>query len=207
MKWIVGLGNPGKRYGDTRHNIGFVVVDRFALHHGLGPFRKKFSTLLTSQILGTMELGTMEAEKVFLVKPQTYMNNSGMPLQEMLKYYGGGADDLLVVHDDLDLPLGRLRFRSHGSSGGHRGVESIISSLGTRSFNRLKIGIGRKEGVDPSKFVLETLSREERDIFASAIEQAVKSLDVWIKEGVERASMFYNSPEPDSAREDKEADA
>jgi PTH1 family peptidyl-tRNA hydrolase len=191
VKWIVGLGNPGKRYAGTRHNVGFAVADLYAERHGFGAFRRKFSALIADRCL---EIAG--DEKVYLVKPQAYMNLSGQPVRDVLGYFGGETSDLLVVHDDLDLPLGRLRYRRSGSSGGHRGVASILEAFQSEEFARLKIGIGRREGQDPAEFVLDTVAPEERAVFDQAVARATESLDVWIREGVERAALLYNAPEP-----------
>ena len=201
MKWIVGLGNPGKRYQDTRHNVGFLVVDRFAREHGFEDFRKKFSALVAARQLPPGGALSPGGDKVVLLKPQTYMNLSGEAVREAIGYYGGGPADLLVVHDDLDLPLGRLRYRAQGSSGGHRGVQSIIERLGTSEFARLKVGIGREEGREVVDFVLGRMGAEERKAIDRAVERAVQSLDVWMAEGVERAASRYNAPEGEPGRD------
>jgi PTH1 family peptidyl-tRNA hydrolase len=194
VKWIVGLGNPGKRYENTRHNVGFLVVDRFAGRHGIGSFRSQFSASVASMPLAG-------GEKVYLVKPQTYMNLSGSAVREVLEFFGGSPDDLLVVHDDLDLPLGRLRYRAGGSSGGHLGVESAIASLGTQAFARMKVGIGREAGQDAADFVLAPLGDPERSVLDRAVDRAAESLDVWIADGVGRAASLYNGPEREPGRE------
>jgi len=195
VRWIVGLGNPGKRYANTRHNVGFLVVDRFAARNAIGEFRSKFSALVASK-----PLAVAGGEKVYLVKPQTYMNLSGPAVRDAVGYFGGTPEDLLVVHDDLDLPLGKLRYRAKGSSGGHRGVESIIGALGTQAFDRLKVGIGREEGRDAAEFVLSPVGATERTVLDRAVELATESLDVWIAEGVERAALRYNGSEPEPGK-------
>ncbi len=192
MKWIVGLGNPGKRYSQTRHNVGFDVLDLFAQSHGFDEYRKKFSSLLAEK-----PPATPGGDKVFLLKPQTYMNLSGGAVRAALEYFGGGPEDVLVVHDDLDLPLGRLRYRSGGASGGHRGVESILAALGTDCFSRLKIGIGREPGREAADYVLAPIAAEEREPMARAVARASESLDVWLQGGVERAALLYNGKEPE----------
>jgi peptidyl-tRNA hydrolase, PTH1 family len=192
VKWIVGLGNPGKQYENTRHNVGFLVVDRFAGRHGFDEFRKKFSGLVASR-----SLEIAGGEKIIAMKPQTYMNLSGNAVREAIEYFGGSPADLLVVHDDLDLPVGRLRFRGRGSSGGHLGVQSIIECLGTDEFARLKLGIGREAGRDAAEFVLAPPGGRERSALDRAVGRAAESLDVWIADGVERAALIYNGPEPE----------
>ena len=190
MKWIVGLGNPGRRYEQTRHNVGFLVVDRFAQRHGYGDFKSKFTALVAFRTLDAAG-----GDKVFLVKPQTYMNLSGSAVRDTLGYFGGVPADLIVVHDDLDLPMGRLRFRASGSSGGHRGIESILGSLGTGDFARLKVGIGREPGRDAADYVLSPIGGAERSVLDRALQRATESLDVWIAGGTERAALQYNGPE------------
>ena len=187
MRWIVGLGNPGKRYAGTRHNVGFEVVDRFARRLGYGSFHKKFSSWIADKAIDAAG-----GEKVFLMKPQTYMNRSGIAVKEALGYFGGDPKEMLVVHDDLDLPLGRLRYKQDGSSGGHRGVDSVLQDLGTEEFDRLKVGIGRREGQDPAEYVLDPAGGEERAALDQALERAAESLDVWIHDGFERAAQLYN---------------
>lgn len=189
MKWIVGLGNPGKRYFHTPHNVGFLVVDRFAGRHGFGDFRRKFSSLIADR-----PLESTGGEKVHLVKPQTYMNLSGAAVRDALGYFGGTPSDLVVVHDDLDLPLGRLRYKKRGSSGGHLGVASLLEALGTEEFARLKVGIGRREGKDPAEFLLEPAEPEARAVLWGTAERAAESLEVWLREGIERAAQLYNAP-------------
>ncbi len=192
MKWIIGLGNPGKRYAATRHNVGFDVLDRFARMRGFDEYRKKFASLMAEK-----PPAPPDGEKVFLLKPQTYMNRSGGAVREALDYFGAGPEDLLVVHDDIDLPLGRLRYRSSGSSGGHRGVESILNALGTDRFARLKIGIGREVGRDAADYVLAPVATDDREPMARAVARAAESLDVWLLEGLERAALLYNGKEPE----------
>jgi len=192
VKWIIGLGNPGKRYAATRHNVGFDVLDRFARMRGFDEYRKKFASLMAEK-----PPAPPDGEKVFLLKPQTYMNRSGGAVREALDYFGAGPEDLLVVHDDIDLPLGRLRYRSSGSSGGHRGVESILNALGTDRFARLKIGIGREVGRDAADYVLAPVATDDREPMARAVARAAESLDVWLLEGLERAALLYNGKEPE----------
>jgi peptidyl-tRNA hydrolase, PTH1 family len=197
VKWIVGLGNPGKRYLGTRHNVGFLVVDRFRERQGFGEYRERFGALFSER--GSSSGG----EKVCLLKPMGYMNRSGQAVREALDYFRSTAAELVVVHDDLDLPLGRLRYRARGSSGGHRGVASLVDALGTEEFHRLKVGIGRPGdpgreggGKDPADYVLEAPGPEERAVLNGAAVRAAESLEVWLSSGIDRAATLYNAPEP-----------
>lgn len=164
--WIVGLGNPGRRYESSRHNVGFWVADTFVRDSGLdfGASRRKFrAEYREARLPDSRRFGSVVA-----VKPETYMNLSGEAVRDLLGYYqvprnSDLSDRLMVVYDDLDLPLGRWRFRARGSAGGHRGVASVISGLGHDRFARLKIGIGRpSEGMESADYVLARLSEPER---------------------------------------------
>jgi peptidyl-tRNA hydrolase, PTH1 family len=146
MKIIVGLGNPGKRYEKTRHNVGFLVLDKVAEKLGTNITTHKFKALIAETFVGT--------EKVILVKPQTYMNLSGESVLSVLDYFNADLEDLLVVTDDLDLQIGQIRLREKGSSAGQKGIQSIINLLGSQEFLRLKIGIGNNKLIDTKDYVL-----------------------------------------------------
>ena len=185
MKFIVGLGNPGKKYEWTRHNVGFLVVDALAKESD-GPFKKGLQSRHARQRL--------EGESVILVKPQTYMNLSGRAVQAVLHYFKGTPEDLLVVHDDLDLQPGRLRFRARGSSGGHNGIASIIECLGTREFHRLKFGIGRdeekiKNDIDRAASAVKSWVRDGFEVSAAIVAELLgeKQAASGSQEGTERA--------------------
>jgi PTH1 family peptidyl-tRNA hydrolase len=223
----VGLGNPGKAYASSRHNVGFLVVDHFAKEEGFSRGKKKLQVLSMEKKVGE--------ETVMLLKPETFMNLSGPALREYLRYFGfkperdgghggdsaeGGSSDadsavdspsglnpgledqLLVVHDDLDLPEGKLRFRARGSSGGHRGVASIIEALGTGAFGRLKVGIGRPQltggagGSDASGYVLEPLRGPAEETLSAIAREAARTLPIWIREGLEASASRFNGPCP-----------
>lgn len=152
---IVGLGNPGPRYSGNRHNIGFQVIDAFAESHQLA-FTRTEHYALTAH-------GTVNDQRLILAKPQTWMNDSGKAVAPLARYYRIPPERILVVYDDLDIPLGTIRFRPKGTSGGHRGVQSIINHLGLTSFPRLRLGVGRPPGqMDPAAYVLQDYSDEER---------------------------------------------
>lgn len=152
MKVIVGLGNPGNEYEKTRHNAGFLVLDEVSKALGISIKTKKFNALMGETFV--------RGEKVVFVKPQTYMNLSGDAVMRVMDYYGIEASDLLVVSDDLDLPVGRLRLREQGSSGGQKGIQDIINKLGTNHFLRLKVGIGNNKLMDTKDYVLGKMDKD-----------------------------------------------
>lgn len=186
MKIIVGLGNPGDEYEATRHNVGFRVVDRLSSRFG-GNFKKARFKSVESSI-------DIDGSKLVLVKPSTYMNLSGEAVSGAIRFYKRKADSLLVIHDDLDLPLGRLKFSHASSAGGHHGVESIIEHLGTQHFSRLRFGIGKPmrsgQTVD---YVLSSFKEEESKILEEAIDQAAEAVLYFIKNGIQAAMNYYNS--------------
>lgn len=180
MKIIVGLGNPGALYEGRRHNIGFLVVDRLSAAHHIHISTKRFKTLLGK--------GSIDSQKVVLIKPMTFMNRSGEAVKKALHFYRSGLEDLIVIHDDLDLSLGRVRFKVRGGDGGHLGVRSIIESMGANTFLRLKVGIGRPpKGVDPASYVLSSFDLSEGPRLDGVLDQAAQALKVTLSEGVQTA--------------------
>ena len=173
MKMIVGLGNIGTRYDETRHNTGFMVVDQLARDYHLGAF-----THLKQEAVAVS--GVINGEKVMLVKPTTFMNDSGRAVGPLVDYYDIDLDDLAIVNDDLDMPVGKVRLKTHGASGGHNGLKSIISALGTKNFNRVKVGIDHPQHGTVVSHVLGKFSKEERPKFDQAVEQAEHALEDWI---------------------------
>lgn len=173
MKIIVGLGNIGTRYDETRHNTGFMVVDQLARDYHLGAF-----THLKQEAVAVS--GIINGEKVMLVKPTTFMNDSGRAVGPLVDYYDIDLDDLVIVNDDLDMPVGKVRLKTHGASGGHNGLKSIISALGTKNFNRVKVGIDHPQHGTVVSHVLGKFSKEERPKFDQAVEQAEHALEDWI---------------------------
>ena len=173
MKMIVGLGNIGTRYDETRHNTGFMVVDQLARDYHLGAF-----THLKQEAVAVS--GVINGEKVMLVKPTTFMNDSGRAVGPLVDYYDIDLDDLVLVNDDLDMPVGKVRLKTHGASGGHNGLKSIISALGTKNFNRVKVGIDHPQHGTVVSHVLGKFSKEERPKFDQAVEQAEHALEDWI---------------------------
>lgn len=185
MKLIVGLGNPGKRYQDTRHNLGFLVIDRLAQQNHI-EFGKRLCDALVCEWISS---GAM----IVLAKPQSFMNRSGEAVTGLLAEYRGSADDLVVVYDDLDLPLGRIRIRPHGTAGGHRGILSIQEHLAGAPFCRVRVGIGRPtEGVDAVDYVLEPFTAVEQHSLGEIIKRAAASVECILTEGVKPAMDRFN---------------
>lgn len=185
MKLVVGLGNPGAKYAATRHNVGFMVVDRLAERAGVAVTKKQCSALTA--------IATIAGEKVCLAKPQTYMNLSGDAVGCLLRYYKLTPLDLLVVYDERDLPLGKIRLREKGSAGGHRGMESIIGVMGSSDFPRLRIGIGRPREMGAVEHVLGAFSSEERAVAVEAICRATEAVEMALREGLDAAMNRYNA--------------
>jgi len=189
LRLIVGLGNPGPAYAKTRHNVGFWVVDALAEERRLH-FRRHG--------LSHRAPGSLAGQDLTLAKPQTFMNRSGLAVGELLSDAGLDAvdpGDLIVVHDDLDLDVGRIRFKARGGAGGHNGMLSIIDVLRTDRFARLKIGVGRPPiGMDPAEYVLHPVSGEDRALLNEGVERAVDALRCWISEGLPTAMNRFNRP-------------
>jgi PTH1 family peptidyl-tRNA hydrolase len=155
MKLIVGLGNPGKQYEKTRHNIGFILLDEYAKENGLS-FDNK-----TKSKNGLLSISGLGEDRIILLKPETFMNLSGEAVGEVASYYNIDPEDVLVVYDDKDIEVADIRFRQKGSSGGHNGIKSIINHLGTEEFNRLRIGIGSNPQINTADYVLGKFSDED----------------------------------------------
>ena len=187
VKLIVGLGNPGPRYANNRHNVGFQCLDRLAQAHGLA-FRKRENKVLLAR-------GQIAGVEVILAKPQTYVNLSGQAVERLARSYQVPLEDILVIYDDMDLPLGRIRLRPGGGAGGHKGVRSIIEHLDSRDFPRLRVGIGRPPGrMDPVDYVLGDFTPEERPVIEEAYERAIAAVECWLREGIVAAMNKYNRP-------------
>jgi PTH1 family peptidyl-tRNA hydrolase len=184
VKLIVGLGNPGIPYQWSRHNIGFQVIDRLAEMKHIYVCTRRFKTLYG--------MGWIDSQKVVLAKPMTYMNLSGVAVKRVVDFFHMGMEDLIVIHDDLDLPFGRLRIKQRGGDGGHQGIRSIIESMGGKSFLRLKVGIGRPpKGMDPREYVLSNFDEIEQSNLDGALSKAAESLVVILLEGVATAMNRY----------------
>ena len=196
MKLIVGLGNPGREYRETRHNVGFLVVDEIARRHRLA------LALAPSQVPETFVAKRYGADPLLVAKPLTYMNRSGDAVAALARYYDVGAADLLVVVDEAALPFGRLRARARGSAGGHNGLASIIERLGTTEFARLRLGVGRGDPRrDLADYVLSTFEPDERAELEGFIARAADAAEMFAVEGIEQLMNTYNpdatSPEID----------
>ena len=167
MKLIVGLGNPGKTYEKTRHNVGFLVIDVLADKLGIEVKQKKFRALIAQTKIND--------ETVILMKPQTYMNLSGDAVIKAMQFYNIEPQDILVIYDDMDLPAGKLRLREKGSAGGHKGMKDIIHILKTQEINRIRIGIGTSDVIDTKVYVLDKIPKEEYEVFEKGITEAANA--------------------------------
>jgi len=182
---IAGLGNPGAQYEKTRHNAGFMVADAFARSYGASfqPWQK----------LGEYAKLSVSGKEVFIVKPMTYMNLSGQMVSSLARFYKIPSSNILVCFDDMSLNLGDIRLRPSGSAGGQKGMKNIIDLLGTDKIARLRVGIGPKpEKFDAANFVLAKFTREESPVLESTVERAAEALEVYLKEGLERAMNKFN---------------
>jgi PTH1 family peptidyl-tRNA hydrolase len=187
MKIVAGLGNPGPQYRDTRHNAGFLVVDRLVARWGLdGQWRERQDALT---------LKTMHASvPVLLAKPLTFMNLSGRAVAGLAGYFRVAPADVLVVVDEVALPLGRLRARRAGSAGGHNGLKSVIEHLGTEAFPRLRVGVGRGDGRrELAAHVLGRFQDEEREVFEAAVLRAAGAVEMFVTDGIERVMQAFNA--------------
>lgn len=187
MKLIVGLGNPGRLYKDSRHNLGFIALKAFARQHKIALKKEKGIPALSGK-------GRVAGENLVLALPLTFMNLSGTAVKALLKKYKAGPQDLLVICDDLDLVLGSLKIRPQGSSAGHRGMGSVIEALKTEGFSRLRLGIGRPQDrrTDTSGYVLSSFSRQEKEKIKEVIEDTCACLRAWAKEGITKAMNTFN---------------
>lgn len=185
VKIIVGLGNPGKRYAQTRHNAGFWVVDHLSQRWDIRFNYRKFQSIIAE--------GHYLGKKILLAKPQTFMNLSGQAVQKIVDYWKIDSNNLLVIFDDLALPTHQIRLRSKGSSGGHKGVASIIEMLATDTFSRLKIGIGPiSENISASDYVLAKLTQTQTEDFQEVIGKSADAVEVWVNSGIDQAMNLYN---------------
>lgn len=174
---IVGLGNPGPEYEETKHNVGFWLIDSFAKGHGISLSEKKGEARVGQ---GRLAVPSGQIDLV-LVKPQTFMNRSGRSIQYLLQLFGLSPSEMIVVYDDLDLPCGRIRVRTQGSAGGHRGVASIIDAIGADAFIRLRIGIGRDPSQDPADYVLTPFRSEELKQVEGSIDKGIEALPLLLE--------------------------
>ena len=199
MKLIVGLGNPGPRYDKTRHNIGFEILNAFADRHFFPTAKSQFGGLVTDH--------SVIGEKVVLLAPQTFMNTSGKSVRQCVDFYKIDHDDVLVVVDDMNLDVGRMRVRACGSAGGQKGLADTIRHLGTDKISRLRVGVGRPPGrMAASDYVLQRFSGTDRPLVDVCVQEAVDGLEIWIKDGLEKMMNVLNpskEPKPKKQRNKK----
>lgn len=182
---IAGLGNPGSKYSETRHNVGFDVVDRLAQSNDIRVNKLKFKALIGEGFIGT--------ERVLLVKPSTYMNNSGQSIREIMEFYKLPPENLLVVVDDIDIEFATIRLKKKGSAGSHNGLKSIIYQIQADDFPRIKVGIGKKPTYyDLADFVLSKFSSDERKLIDQAIKKASDAAEEFVKSGIDKAMNEFN---------------
>ena len=182
---LAGLGNPGREYRENRHNVGFMLVDRVCQEFGI-----KIGKVQSKALMGS---GLILGQKVILAKPQTYMNLSGQSISGLVRFYKIPLSNVLLAHDDLDLPLGTLRMRPSGGSAGQKGVASTIEQLGTPEFARMRIGIGRPPGqMDSAAYVLQNFTQQEKEVLDLTLDRALKAIQLFVERGLETAMNQYN---------------
>jgi peptidyl-tRNA hydrolase, PTH1 family len=182
---LIGLGNPGREYRDNRHNVGFMLIDRLIVRLNARGMKVQSKAIVTT--------ATYEDRKLILAKPQTYMNLSGQSAQGLLNFYKLPMENMLVAHDDLDLPFGTIRIRPGGGPGGQKGMASTIERLGTKDFPRLRIGIGRPPGrMDPAAYVLQDFSRDEMKTLSEVVDRAAEAALTFVVDGLNKAMNKYN---------------
>lgn len=186
-KLIAGLGNPGPQYSWTRHNAGFMVLDRLSRLSGISITKKAFSGLAGE--------GNWEGERMILLKPLTFMNLSGRSVAEALRFYKLSLSDLIVIHDDLDIPFGKLKLKEGGGHGGHNGLRSLAKELGSPDFVRVRVGIGRPVHGDTVNYVLANFGKEEMDSLLGVLDGAVDALEMLLKEGLPKAMSIFHAKE------------
>ncbi len=194
MKLIAGLGNPGPRYADSRHNIGFLVLDELARRWGadVSRYDRHFEGLLGE--------ATVQGETVLLLKPATYMNLSGRSVAATARYYKLPAEAVLVIYDDLDLPVGQLRVRAAGSSGGHKGLDDVIRQFGTDTLPRIRIGIGKVARAATVDHVLSRFEPDERPAIEAAVQRAADAVACWLRRGLDAAMNEFNRKQDAESR-------
>lgn len=186
MKIIAGLGNPGSKYEETRHNVGFMALDVLAEKLGIKINKIKFQGLIGEGRLGT--------ERVVLLKPQTFMNNSGQSLRAIADFYKVSAEDIIVIVDDIDISFASLKIKKNGSAGTHNGLKSIVAHLGSKDFVRIKVGVGdKKTGEDLADFVLSRFGKEDRKHMDKAVEAAADAVEMMVLDSVDKAMNTYNN--------------
>jgi PTH1 family peptidyl-tRNA hydrolase len=186
VKWIVGLGNPGKKYELNRHNVGFMAIDRFAEKYGITVTQNKFKALMGE--------GIIDGHKVALIKPMTFMNLSGESIRAFLDYTKSSIDEGLVIYDDLDTTMGRIRLRYQGSPGGHNGIKSLVAHLGTQNFNRIRMGVSRPApGYDIADYVLANFPKAEAAELEKMLAQTVEAMAFSLNHSFQKVMAQFNS--------------
>ncbi|MCK5347515.1 MAG: aminoacyl-tRNA hydrolase [Candidatus Heimdallarchaeota archaeon] len=184
MKIVIGLGNPGTKYTKTRHNIGFMVVDKLLKGCNVS-FTKKYRDSIVNKCL-------IEGEEILFVKPQLFMNLSGIPAKRIVEKHNCNLNEILVILDDINIPLGKVRIREKGSSGGHNGLKSISNHLKTTYFPRLRIGVGSSLPENTKDFVLSRFSKEENDVIQGALDKACKVINCWVTTDINNCMSLFN---------------
>lgn len=199
---IVGLGNPGAQYENTRHNVGFMCADELVRAHGFSFDPKKKSKARIAD-------GVIRQQRVLVAKPQTFMNLSGSAVQGLVMFYKIPPENILVIFDDLDLPLGMLRIRPKGGNGGHNGMRDIIQKIGTQDFPRIRFGIGRPPGqMDPAAYVLRPFDSDEKRLVNLGIDRVRQAIETWLTDSIDIAMNRYNGPvEPPAPPAESSADS
>jgi PTH1 family peptidyl-tRNA hydrolase len=185
MFLVVGLGNPGRRYERTRHNVGYRVADAFCKRNRIRMWRSRFDS--------KYGLGTISGERCSVIKPKTYMNRSGYAVAAAAENLGITPDRVIVISDDIDLPVGRIRVRRSGSSGGHKGLASVIDEMETDDFPRVRVGVGDPGDMDPAEYVLSPFTADEKEVIAVAVACAAEAVEVVIADGVDWAMAEFNA--------------
>jgi PTH1 family peptidyl-tRNA hydrolase len=191
VKLVVGLGNPGPRYAGSPHNLGFCVVDHFAEHH-FGAGRAAWAQRFDAELA----LGALDTEQLVLLKPLTYMNRSGESVRKAMSFFKISVQSALVVHDELDLPLGSVKLKHGGGEAGHNGLKSMSAELGTRDYARLRVGVGRPEAGEVSAFLLSPLPHGAASELTASFEDAGTAIDLWVRHGIEPAMNRVNRKAP-----------
>ena len=199
MYIIVGLGNPGKKYENTRHNMGFQAIDLMAEEYGISVDKIKFKALVGE--------GRIAGQRVVLVKPQTYMNLSGQSVQEIMHFYKEDIENLIVIYDDLDIPAGKIRVRKKGSAGTHNGMRNIVQMLSDDGFPRIRVGIGGEKKGDLIDFVIGGVSKSEMELLREGVVQASKAAAAIVEKGIEKAMNEYNIKEKKPKKQKEPAEA
>lgn len=198
MFFVAGLGNPGRKYQDTRHNAGFLVVDRLAERWGIDCSKKQFNALVGD--------GMIRNERAVLAKPQSFMNRSGHPLRSLLGFYKAGVEQLVVVHDEMDIPFGELKLKRGGGHGGHNGLRDTQKHFGSGNYLRVRFGVGRPpQGWDPADYVLGKWSATERDELDAAVDRAADAVEALLRDGLELAMNTFHVRTKPASRQTSES--